>query len=39
MSDVKEPVLAKLEFDGIVELIGREYFFESAYDVIRIYGD
>ena len=39
MSDVKEPVHAKLERDGIVEMIGREYFFESAYDVIRIYGD
>ncbi|MGA2934974.1 MAG: SulP family inorganic anion transporter [Methanomicrobiales archaeon] len=39
MSDVKEPVLAKLERDGIVETIGREYIFESAYDVIRIYGD
>ncbi|HTY53089.1 MAG TPA: SulP family inorganic anion transporter [Methanomicrobiales archaeon] len=39
MSDVEEPVLAKLERDGIVELIGREYIFESAYDVIRIYGD
>jgi high affinity sulfate transporter 1 len=39
MSDVKEPVLAKLERDGILELIGREYIFETAYDVIRIYGD
>ncbi|HMA05451.1 MAG TPA: SulP family inorganic anion transporter [Methanomicrobiales archaeon] len=39
LSDVKEPVLAKLGRDGIVELIGREYIFESAYDVIRIYGD
>ncbi|MDD1670882.1 MAG: SulP family inorganic anion transporter [Methanomicrobiales archaeon] len=39
MSDVKEPVLAKLKRDGIVETIGREYIFESAYDVIRIYGD
>jgi MFS superfamily sulfate permease-like transporter len=39
LSDVKEPVLAKLERDGIVEMIGREYIFESAYDVIRIYGD
>ncbi|MDD1661422.1 MAG: SulP family inorganic anion transporter [Methanomicrobiales archaeon] len=39
MSDVKEPVLAKLERDGIVEMIGREYIFESAYDVLRIYGD
>jgi SulP family sulfate permease len=39
MSDVKEPVMAKLERDGLVEMIGREYIFESAYDVIRIYGD
>jgi MFS superfamily sulfate permease-like transporter len=39
LSDVKEPVLAKLGRDGIVELIGREYIFDSAYDVIRIYGD
>jgi MFS superfamily sulfate permease-like transporter len=39
LSDVKEPVMAKLERDGIVEMIGREYIFESAYDVIRIYGD
>jgi high affinity sulfate transporter 1 len=39
LSDVKEPVLAKLRRDGIVELIGREYIFDSAYDVIRIYGD
>ena len=39
MSDVNEPVLAQLERDGIVEMIGREYIFESAYDVIRIYGD
>ncbi len=39
MSDVKEPVFARLERDGIVEMIGREYFFESVYDVIRIYGD
>jgi SulP family sulfate permease len=39
MSDVKEQVRAKLERDGIVEMIGREYIFESAYDVIRIYGD
>jgi sulfate permease, SulP family len=39
LSDVKEPVLAKLGRDGILEMIGREYIFESAYDVIRIYGD
>ncbi|HUK38957.1 MAG TPA: SulP family inorganic anion transporter [Methanomicrobiales archaeon] len=39
LSDVKEPVLARLERDGIVEMVGREYIFESAYDVIRIYGD
>ena len=39
MSDVKEPVLARLERDGIVEMIGREYIFETVYDVIRIYGD
>ncbi len=39
LSDVKEPVLAKLEKDGILEAIGREYVFESVYDVLRIYGD
>ena len=39
LADVKEPVLARLERDGIVELIGREYIFETVYDVIRIYGD
>ncbi|HXW98431.1 MAG TPA: SulP family inorganic anion transporter, partial [Methanomicrobiales archaeon] len=38
-SDVKEPVMTRLERDGIVEMVGREYIFESVYDVIRIYGD
>lgn len=39
LSDVTEPVLAKLGRDGIMETIGGEYIFESAYDVIRRYGD
>jgi MFS superfamily sulfate permease-like transporter len=39
LSDVKEPVLARLGRDGILDMIGREYIFDSAYDVIRIYGD
>ncbi|HVN65442.1 MAG TPA: SulP family inorganic anion transporter [Methanomicrobiales archaeon] len=39
MSDVEKPVLARIERDGIVELIGREYIFDTAYDVIRIYRD
>ena len=39
MSDVNAPVFARLERDGIVEMIGREYFFESVYDVLRTYGD
>jgi len=39
LSDVKEPVRARLERDGIVEMVGREYIFDSVYDVIRIYGD
>jgi len=39
LSDVTEPVLSKLRRDRIVETIGGEYIFESAYDVIRRYGD
>jgi len=39
LADVKEPVLARLGRDGILDLIGREYIFETVFDVIRIYGD
>jgi len=39
LADVNERVLAKLDRDGIVDLIGKEYIFESVYDVIRIYED
>ncbi len=39
LSDVKGPVRDRLERDGIIEMVGREYIFDSVYDVIRIYGD
>lgn len=39
LADLKEPVLARLGRDGILDLVGREYVFETVFDVIRIYGD
>jgi MFS superfamily sulfate permease-like transporter len=37
MSDVAEPVMAELQRDGLLDLIGKEHLFESAQDVLAAF--
>ena len=37
LSEVVQPVINELNRDGIIEMIGRDYIFESTQDVIEAY--